>query len=82
MKTSNKITYVLISIILLSIYIFPILNLQAANPIVDIKLSVEEDGTPTFDVDDNPGNESSDNNGIVRNLDIIKYKVQINICNS
>ncbi len=79
MKVQNKIIYTLTFVVLLLFYFFPTLNLQAANPIVDIKLSVEEDGTETFDVDDNPGNDSSANNGIVRNLDIVRYKVQINI---
>jgi hypothetical protein len=59
--------------------LFPVNILQAAPPVLDIRFSIAEDGSETFDANDDPGNDSSANNGIVRNLDIIKYKVELSV---
>lgn len=51
-----------------------------ANQIEVSKASVSiEDGTPNFDSDDTPGNDSSINNKIVRSFDSIKYNITYNL---
>lgn len=46
-------------------------QIEVINPSVTIK-----DGTAPFDSDDNPGNDSNESNGIVRNFDAITYAIK------
>ena len=47
--------------------------------ITEVAIVSIEDGTPDWDVDDNPGNDSGPSNGIVRSFDTITYKMAFNI---
>lgn len=47
-----------------------------AEPSFALTLTVDSDGTPDWDPDDGPGNDSGPSNGIVRVNDIVTYRVQ------
>ncbi|BDR53608.1 hypothetical protein KIM372_15150 [Bombiscardovia nodaiensis] len=44
-----------------------------------IAMAITSDGTPTFDADDNPGNDSSEHNGIVRVNDLVQYRLDYGV---
>lgn len=44
-------------------------------------LLTQEDGTPVWDADDNPGNDSGPTNGVVRTNDNLKYTVEVRVEN-
>lgn len=46
--------------------------------LIDAQLNIISDGTPTFDADDNAGNDSSGSNGIIRSHDTISMEVFYN----
>ncbi|NUU07647.1 DUF11 domain-containing protein [Leifsonia sp. C5G2] len=46
--------------------------------VTNTAIRVVTDGTPVFDADDAPGNDSSANNGIVRTNDTVQYQFQFN----
>ncbi len=57
---------------------FPASPASAAGETVTALLS-QVDGTPTWDADDNAGNDSGPNNGIVRTNDNIEYTVEVRV---
>ena len=46
--------------------------------ILSLVLNVNHDGTPAFDADNSPGNDSGPNNGIIRSHDIIELQLFYN----
>ncbi len=47
----------------------------ADGPALSINVVIANDGTPTFDADSDPGNDSSANNGVVRVNDTVTYRI-------
>lgn len=51
----------------------------AGGPRLEYSVTIKSDGTPDFDSDDQAGNDSSANNGIVRVNDTVTYKLQYSV---
>ncbi len=50
----------------------------AAGEVLTVLLD-QRDGTPGFDADDNPGNDSGPANGVVRTNDNLEYTVEVRV---
>ena len=50
-------------------------NMSSTLQLVGFSALVASDGTPSYDTDDNPGNDSGPNNGIIRSHDIVTFNV-------
>lgn len=57
-------------------------SVSHAAPQLEMLVTVDSDGTESWDADDSAGNDSGPNNGIVRVNDTLNYRVQYNVNDS